>query len=105
VKVTNHRRAARGSSYLCWSLLDGMATMRIPWSDILPDGRLDAELVNRLRAFERQVAELRQGDDWPPLPTANAKIHRIDNSVFERDLTVRLESYRNSLRFQEVENG
>lgn len=102
----NHRRAAERGSYLCWSILDGTVTIRMPWTDVLVDGRLPAQTYDTLRKFERQVEErIDKGQAWPDLPTPNAVVTQIDNTAFERDLRHRREVYVNAMRFRENGGG
>jgi hypothetical protein len=67
-----HRRIARGTGYMYWSVPGCAGTLRMPWSDILgPEGELDHDhlstVLGALRQFEADVARLEENDTWPPL--------------------------------------
>lgn len=92
----NHRRApARGGSgYMCWSVLDGTATLQMPWSDIIPSGHVDMDHLSNvyrsLHEFEDRLREREHDDEtMPVLPTPNTKIMHLDNTVFDAELAAR----------------
>jgi len=107
-----HRRAsARGESgYLCWSVMDGAATLQMPWSDVIPSGHVDMDhlsaVYTALREFETRLREQAWDDEtMPTLPTPNAKIMYLDNAAFGVDLALRLVAYKKRLREMESVHG
>ena len=88
-----HRRLARGAGYMCWSIPGLAGTLRVPWSNILETGNLST-VLDRLRRFEADVADLEENATWPPLPMPNAQIIYMDNAAFEEGLADRLIVYK-----------
>lgn len=108
MKTQFHRRAASGNNgYLHWSMLNGLFTMQIPWSDVLSsDGRLDLDDVwGKLRELEAKLLARGEGDELPPLPTPNARVVRVDSEAFNNELASRLTAYKNMLRQKAEPNG
>lgn len=114
MRTLNHRRAARGSSgYMCWSLLDGSATLRMPWSDLMPNGHLSydelAAVYTTLHDFEAALARsAERGEDetMPAMPTPNAQLVHLDDGEFHAELARRVTAYKGMLqRKAEYANG
>lgn len=85
--------------YLLWSILDGQAALRIPWRDLLTDGKKDSIRLETIRIgmieFERRLAEHPGGDEaLPPLPTPHARVVELDTAAFYAELARRVEEYK-----------
>lgn len=100
-----HRRApARGDSgYLCWSVMNGAATLQMPWSDVIPSGRVDMDhlstVYTALHEFEKRLLGREHDDEtMPALPTPNTKIMYLDNAAFNTALATRLATYKDKLQ-------
>lgn len=104
--------AARGTKqgrpgYLVWSILDGRAALRVPWRDLLKDGKNDRPTLEMARVamieFERRLGEHPGGDEaLPPLPTPNARVVELDTTEFYAELTRRLEEHLRKEQAREV---
>jgi hypothetical protein len=100
----HHRAPARGESgYLCWSVMNGTATLQMPWSDVIPSGRVDmghlSTVYTALHKFEEHLLEREHDDEtMPALPTPNAKIMYLDNAAFNTELATRLTAYKDKLQ-------
>lgn len=108
--------AARGTKqgrpgYLLWSILDGRATLRVPWQDLLKDGKNHSPTLEMVRValieFERDLAEYRGhgSDRVPALPTPNARMVELDTEEFYVDLARRLEEYKRTEQAQRSAEG
>ena len=80
---------------MCWSVMDGTATLQMPWSDILPAGHMDRDhlstVYQALRDFEKRLLERKENDEtMPVLPTPNTRVLHLDNATFNTDLANRL---------------
>lgn len=90
------RGAKQGrSGYVFWSILDGRAALRIPWRDLLADGRHDTAKLEMIHVacceFERRLGEHTGGKDkLPPMPTANARVVELDMAAFYAELAPRV---------------
>jgi hypothetical protein len=108
MSLTRHRRGAstgKNGGYLQWSLLDSQIALRIPFSDLLRDGRCDSQHVHRVRyeldMFERELAARHANDPLPALPTPNSVIIDVDQEAlgeFQNDLAGRLATHLASRR-------
>lgn len=101
--VLNHptRGTRQGRpGYLIWSILDGRTALRVPWRDLLTDGRNDHVRLETIRValidFERKLAEFRgqHSKQLPPMPTPNAFLVELDSTEFYAELARRLADYK-----------
>lgn len=107
MKTQSHRRGALDNvGHLHWSILGGLLTVRMPWSDLLnSDGRLDLPRVWRtLREFECELADTDKSASTV-LPTANARFVTVDNGPFEAELAERLTAYKSRIRADRTESS
>jgi hypothetical protein len=85
------------AGYLIWSILDGKAALRIPWRDLLAEGRRDTAKLEAIRValceFERKLGEYTglPAQQLPPMPTPGAVVVELDSTDFYRELAQRVE--------------